>query len=49
MDTETRRAAIVTALVQAGATIEGAAHVAGYTEEEILLLVRGDMVDGVDQ
>ena len=49
MDTETRRAAIVTALVQAGATIEGAAHVAGYTEEEIQLLVRGDMVDGVDQ
>jgi hypothetical protein len=44
-----KRAEIVTALVNAGATLEGAAIEAGYGEESVSLLLRGDTVEGFDQ
>lgn len=47
--TEKARSEIVSNLVQAGATIEGAVTVAGYNAEDTALLVRGDMVDGIEQ
>jgi hypothetical protein len=46
---EGRRAEVVQTLVAAGASIEGAAMIAGYTEEEVAVLIRGDLVDGVTQ
>ena len=45
----TARAAEVQALVGAGASIEGAAAVAGYSDAEVEALIRGDVVDGVTQ
>lgn len=47
--TETARSQIVANLVNAGATIEGAARVAGYSDDEVTDLMRGDMVDGIAQ
>jgi hypothetical protein len=44
-----KKAEIVTALVNAGATLEGAAREAGYGDESIALLLRGDIVEGFDQ
>lgn len=49
LQTEAARSEILTNLVAAGATIEGAAKVAGYNDEQIAYLVRGDMVDGLAQ
>jgi hypothetical protein len=47
--TELKRSEIVRELTSAGASIEGAVKVAGYTEEEQETLLRGDWVDGVEQ
>lgn len=49
MATKKAKSEILNNLVQAGATIEGAARTAGYNEEEVADLVRGDMVDGIAQ
>jgi hypothetical protein len=44
-----KRAEIVTALVNAGATLEGAAIEAGYGDESVSLLLRGDTVEGFEE
>ncbi len=49
LETEKARAEIVASLVRdAGTTLEGAADIAGYTEEQKEKLIRGDMVDGIE-
>lgn len=47
--TERVRAEIVQTLTAAGATLEGAARVAGYTDEATEALMYTDMVDGIGQ
>ena len=47
--TERIRAEIVQTLTAAGATLEGAARVAGYTDEATEALMYTDMVDGIGQ
>jgi len=49
LETESKRSEIVANLVAAGATIQGAAEVAGYSAELVERIVRGDMVDGLQQ
>ena len=49
MTVETQRAEIVDTLIKAGASLAGALQVAGYTDEEQAILIRGDMVDGIEQ
>jgi hypothetical protein len=36
-------------LTGAGGSLDGSARVAGFTNEEVTSIVRGDMVDGIDQ
>lgn len=47
--TERTRAEIVQTLTSAGASLEGAARVAGYTDEATEALMYTDMVDGIGQ
>ena len=49
MATNLSRAQIVTELTSAGASLGGALKVAGYSEEDQESLIRGDMVDGIEQ
>jgi hypothetical protein len=47
--TEQRRAEIIATRVNAGISLPGALLRLGYTEEEIEMMVRGDIVDGIEQ